>query len=436
MDSLVELIRTFIETHGLDRKYFLAYSGGLDSHVLLHLFAKHNIQLRAIYINHGMNAKSTEWAQHCEQTCRDLNVKFIQQNISEINPLSLSNLEEQLRQSRYQLFQDNLAANEILLTAHHQNDQAETILMQLCRGAGPQGLSAMPKIKSFGQGFHARPLLDFSREDLLQYAKHHKLNWIEDESNLNSHFTRNFLRHEIMPILTKRWPSVTKTLARAAENCADAQQFIELSSEELLTKVQGTVAGTLSVKKILLLKVLEQRHVLRSWIAQAKFSLPSTTKLQQIMQTLLHAREDKMPHVHWGKAEIRRYQDNLFLMRKLGWHDAGQILSWDIAEPLVIPNIGILKADLLSILDPADEPRDVGEEGLQVQFRKGGETLQLPGRLHHHDLKKCFQTWGVPPWLRNRVPLVYLNERLIAVVGFWIDDIFARQLVFKIYQAE
>lgn len=419
MDSLTEHIATFIRTQAPQKKYLLAYSGGLDSHVLLHLFAtiglEQSLNVRAMYVNHGMSVSSEAWARHCARVCDQLNVGFLHQKICPDD--RMLNLEEQLRQSRYQLFQTHLAADEILLTAHHQTDQAETILLQLCRGAGPQGLSAMPRMKPFGQGFHARPLLDFTRETLLHYANHHQLNWIEDESNANSHFTRNFLRHEVMPILKKRWPSVTKALARSAEHCADAQQFIEINTRALLQKAQGRILGTLSVKKVLTLTETEQRQVFRVWIHQAECVLPSTAKLQHMVKSLLQAREDKQPSVQWGNAEIRRYRDDLYVMKTLKNHNPKQVIPWDVSEPLIIPHIGTLKPKFNSEM-----------KNITVRFRTGGETLQLPGRPHHHELKKLFQQWGVPPWMRDRIPLVYWDEVFIGVVGYamregWVEFI-------------
>lgn len=407
MDSLVECVTQFIETHGQDRKYLLAYSGGLDSHVLLHVLATvRPLDLQAIHVNHHVNAKATEWAEHCRDVCAELNVDFVQAALVSSSK-RLSNLEEQLRQHRYHLFENHLETNAILFTAHHQNDQAETILLQLCRGAGLPGLSAMPRVKLFGKGFHARPLLDFTREDLLRYANHHQLKWIEDESNLNPQWTRNFLRHAIMPVLTKRWPTVTRSLARAAEHCADAENFIATTVEPSLKELAGTLPDTLSVKKLLLLDQSAQRHALRAFIYRKKYLLPSQVKMQQILQTVLLARADKMPCVNWGNVEIRRYRDNIFLMPALQPHDPKQIFTWNLLNSLTLPGIGILDAS----------PRHI--QHVTVRFRQGGEKICLPGRKHHHELKKMFQIWGVPPWMRDRVPLVYIENKLVAVVGFW-----------------
>ncbi|HSW69017.1 MAG TPA: tRNA lysidine(34) synthetase TilS [Gammaproteobacteria bacterium] len=413
MDLLVKQIIEFVEAYGLKRTYWLAYSGGLDSHVLLHLFSRvrlrYPISLKIIHVNHGISANAKSWAEHCARISAELNIELIQQKIEMTKS---SSLEGQLREARYALFKKLLQPDDILVTAHHQNDQAETILLQLFRGAGLPGLAAMPRIKKLGKGFHARPLLDLTREDLQSYAVYHQLNWIEDESNLNSQFTRNFLRHEVMPLLMKRWPTVTKMLARSAENCADAQQLIDNGI--------GALPKTLSVKKLLALSEIERRHTLRAWIVQANFLLPSAIKMQHILQDMLHAREDKMPHVAWSQAEIRRYRDNLFLSEALRVHDAAEKFEWDFRGSLMMPSIGMLQA-----FPVKGKGLRADLKKISVQFRQGGEVLRLPGRKHHHELKKVFQMWGVLPWLRNRVPLIYVDGVLAAVVGFHVDEEFA-----------
>ncbi|HSW93180.1 MAG TPA: tRNA lysidine(34) synthetase TilS [Gammaproteobacteria bacterium] len=411
MDWLVESARAFVRAQGPNNNYLLAYSGGLDSHVLLHVFATlrqtEPFQLRAIHIHHGIHPCADQWANHCKKICDQLQTDYFQQTIKPFS--DRLNLEEKLRQFRYQLFEACLLPDELLLTAHHQNDQAETILLQLCRGAGLKGLSAMPRIKSFGKSFHARPFLDIARQDLLQYAKQHQLDWIEDESNQNTHHTRNFFRHDIIPVLEKRWPSVIKTLARSAKHCADAKHFMEITTQKIVEKCQGTVSATLSVKKLRDLSDIEQRHVLRDFIQQNGFLLPSVVKLQQIIKNLLLAAEDKMPHVTWGDAELRRYRDDLFLMKKRAPHDPLQVIDWDLSTPLTIPGVGVLTASSEAIMSP-----------VTVRFRQGGEMLQLPGRSHRHALKKLFQEWGVLPWLRDLVPLIYADNQLVAVVGYWM----------------
>jgi tRNA(Ile)-lysidine synthase len=546
MESLFNSVKAFFQRYGAHRTYWIAYSGGLDSQVLLQLCAKvraelsseqpaesssalrsksssqlhsesssalrfqsssqlhsesssalrsksssqlHSesssalrfqsssvlpaefpLQLRAVHINHGLNPCAAKWSEECERCCRDLNIDSQQKSIHVKQALGESP-EEAARLGRYTVFAELLAENDFLLTAHHQDDQAETLLLQLFRGAGPKGLAAMPSIKSFAAGFHARPLLDFTRHDLKQYAKEHSLQWIEDESNGNTDFTRNFLRHKVMPLLKTRWPTVTKTLSRVAKHCADASKIIEeaalqdlkenallrpppISSVTKLSELEmpptlsvkkiselgepATLSvkklselgepltlsvkklselgppSILSVKKLSELTPMRQRQVLRTWISESKFPLPSALKLKQIQLDFLQAREDKSPHIQWKNVELRRYNHYLYLMKQRSLHHSLDIFHWDLQQPLLLPHIGELHA-----INNQFEGKQ-----LTVGFRKGGEVCQLPGRKHHHELKKLFQLWNVPPWERNRIPLIYLDNKLIAVVGYFQDEAF------------
>jgi tRNA(Ile)-lysidine synthase len=283
------------------------------------------------------------------------------------------------------------------------------------RGAGPKGLSAMPSIKPFAKGFHGRPLLDVPKAMIESYASEHTLQWIEDESNLNVDFSRNFLRHDILPLLKKRWPSVADTLSRVAEHCSDAQNFIDNAMDEHLASVKS--GAGLSISALLNLPELSQRYVLRRWFSILRFPIPSVVKMQQIQQSLLLAAEDKMPHIMWGHVELRRYQDTLYAMQKLLKHDEQIIYTWDFKQDLLLPNVGKLTAHVVM-----GQGLRCDITSVTVRFRQGGECCRLPGRNFHHDLKKLFQQWGVPPWERARIPLLFAEDKLIAVVGYYIDS--------------
>ena len=258
----------------------------------------------------GLSPNASAWAAHCEKMCRDdLRIHFTQHTIDAKAKLGESP-EEMARERRYALFAEQLSANDVLVTAHHQDDQAETVLLQLLRGAGPKGLAAMPFIKPLGKGFHARPLLNVTRDDLKKYAKQNHLTWIDDESNANVNFARNFLRHDVLPILKKRWPTVAATLSRTAEHCAEAQQFIDAMATQDLAAVKDPVQkNRLSVTKLRALDAARQRHVLRAWLQELHFPIPSTVKIRQIQQDFLYSSEDKLPHIMWDGIELRRYQD-------------------------------------------------------------------------------------------------------------------------------
>lgn len=419
-------IQEFCSSEGLEKNYCIAYSGGLDSHVLLHAFANlrtvMSFNLRAIYVNHGLSPNANTWAQHCANVCASLQIPFQEYLVNAKHAVGESP-EEAAREARYTVFAEILAENEILLTAHHQNDQAETVLLQMLRGAGPKGLAAMPRIKSFGKGFLARPFLNFTRDELQAYAQQHQLCWIEDESNANVDFARNFLRQEIFPILKKRWPAVTETLARVADHCAEAQMMLDEISLQDLQAVQGSDLNTLSVKKILELDLARQRQVLRAWLRQLNFPVPPTVKLHQIQQDMLHAREDKSPHFLWNGVELRRYRDRLYAMPELKAHDATQQFEWDLQQKLELPSIGTLHATTTK-----NKVLHADIEKVTVKFRQGGEMCSLPGRAHRHELKKLFQEWGVLPWLRDRIPLIYVGDKLAAVVGYFVSEEFAEYM--------
>ncbi len=422
MELLFKSVKHFLLEHGIDKTYCLALSGGLDSSVLLDLLAKlrelYPFTLHAVHIHHGLSVHADSWAMHCQKLCAERNIPLTQLRV-DAKTMSGESPEEVARECRYAALAQSISPNDILLTAHHQDDQAETVLSQLIRGAGPQGLAAMPRFIAFHSGFHGRPLLDFSRAILHEYAVSQQLTWVDDESNANVNFTRNFLRHEVMPLLKSRWPQVTQTMARVADHCAEAQHVLDIFIQQDLENCYGTELNTVSVKKLLLLSVARQRLVLRLWLKQRHFPLPSTIKLQHIMQDLLHAEKDKSPHIVWANVEMRRYQDNIYLLHCLPAYATTECYEWDLMQPLMLAENKRLQA----IVTQGQGLR-VDITQVTVRFRQGGEKIQLPGRTHSHALKKLFQTWGVPPWLRDRIPLLFVGDELVAVVGWVVAEAF------------
>lgn len=419
MASLFDSVKTFCLAQGFDKTYWIGYSGGLDSHVLLHLCAElrkhYPLQLKAVHVHHGLSIHADTWAMHCAKVCADLQIEFIQKMI-DAKALAGDSPENKARQARYAAFAKLLAAQDILLTAHQQDDQAETVLVQLLRGAGPKGLAAMPALKSFAAGLHGRPLLPVSRRELKQYAAEHQLSWINDESNENENFTRNFLRHTVLPVLKQRWPTVTTTLARVAENCAETQEVVAAMAAQDLAVCCEEKDQTLAIKKWVLLDKVRQRQVLRAWLTKLGFSLPSAVKLQQIQRDFLQASQDKSPCISWGEVEIRRYRDVLYAMPRLPLHDVAQVFSWDMSQALIIPHLGTLRATLS---ENAGLRLDIKQ--VTVRFRQGGEWCYFPERGQHQSLKHLLQQWNIPPWQRDRLPLLYVNDTLIAVTGFFIN---------------
>jgi tRNA(Ile)-lysidine synthase len=273
-----------------------------------------------------------------------------------------------------------------------------------------------------GRGFQARPLLTIPRTELLSYATTNNLQWIEDESNANTNFSRNFIRHDVLSVLKQRWPAVSATLARSASHCAEAQSLLDEMAFGDLAAGAGSAPDTLSVSFLLTLNPARQRQLLRLWLKEQNYFVPDTVKLQQIQREILHARLHKCPHVAWKNVELRRYRDDIFAMKRLPASDTNQILRWDLQSPLNINSVGVLHANLT-----AGTGLNASLKNITVRFRQGGEMCQLPKRDCTHSLKKLFWAWNIPPWERMRMPLIYVADKFAALPGYFVSEEFAAQ---------
>lgn len=414
---LLDAVRDVCMRLGLQRRYWIAYSGGVDSHVLLYLCTQlrkeHPFQFNVIHINHGLSQNAANWSQHCAAVCHEFDMPFICESIT-LNLAQGESLEEKARILRYETIAKLLSSDDVLLTGHHQQDQAETVLLQLLRGAGVKGLAAMPQVKSFHAGLHARPLLAFSRESLLTFARSQQLQWIEDDSNEKTLFARNYLRHQILPVMEARWPAAVTTISRSAQHCADAEQLLTELATESLAQISGTKPNTLSISRLLSLSEAKQRWLLRLWIHQQGYRLPSQKKLATIFKSVLPAAWDKMPIVTWSHCVLRRYRDDLYLSAPCSEMKIEEAYHWQLSTPLNLTGVGRLSAT------PAiGQGLRVNE--LTVKFRQGGETVKIAGRPRR-TLKNLLNEWGVLPWERDRLPLIYHGDELIGIVGYYYDS--------------
>ena len=409
----------FFQAHPA-KAYCLAFSGGLDSHVLLHACAQlrtelPDLNLRAIHIEHGLQAISAQWAQHCQTVCEALAIP-LQIEYLHLTVGAGQSLEAVAREARYAAFAKHLQAGEILLTAHHQNDQAETLVLHLMRGSGVDGLAAMPLIRSFAQGTLARPLLQVTRADLQQYAAHYQLAYIDDPSNADNRFERNFIRNHVMPLLKQRWVSSEKTLARVAELQAENRELLQLLVAEKLPSVQGSKSQTLSVKALLEQPFALRKALIRLWLQQLGWQVPEAKQLNSILHDVLHAKPDALPYLSLKAYEVRRYRDDLYAFAPLSPHDAKQILIWqDLEQALWIDSLQqavspcVLKCWLPLIQQT--------QACVTVQFRQGGEQVSIAYRGGKRTLKHLLQDAAIPPWQRDRLPCVYIDKRLVAIIG-------------------
>ena len=417
--------RACLPRPGNGRRYLIAYSGGLDSTVLLHLLAmaERTSPLQAVHVHHGLQHAADEWAAHCERMCGQLAIPFTQLHVSPARGPRRS-LEAEARHARYAALQGAMQPGDVLLTAHHLDDQAETLLLQLLRGAGPRGLSAMPVACEFPPGVHARPLLGYSRNELLAYAEDHALVWIEDTSNADRSHARNYLRHEIMPRLRQRWPGVSSLLGRSAALSAEASELLNAQAEEDLECCAGAEVGSLKIPELQQLTPARRRNLLRVWIGLLGLPLPEAQHLQRVDTELLGAAEDATPLLAWPGAELRRYRDRLFALRPLPEVDANWCSGWGLGDALELPAAsGHLEAELTTIGPRLRAPR--AEEVVSLRLAHDGERLQLAGHAQHGVLKNLCQQAGIPPWLRRRLPVVLYGGSIAAVADRWICEGFS-----------
>ncbi len=409
--------------------YWVAYSSGLDSHVLLYAMAQIRERLsgslRAIHVHHGLQSDADQWSQHAIDESQRLSIELTTLKL-DLQPAKGESLEAVARDARYQAMSALLGRGDMLLTAQHQNDQAETLLLQLMRGSGPSGLAAMPELAALGEAWLARPLLDVTRAELLNYAQQHELSWIEDGSNADLRFDRNYIRHQLMPLIEQRWPAASSTIARSARHCAEARQLINhlAASDFLQVAIEGE--SRLSAAALHQLPAPRCRAVLRHWVEVQGFQCPTAAHVDRIMTEVLGAAEDRLPLVAWAGAEVRRFRDQLFIMAPLLSHESSAVFPWMGGSQLSLPSgLGSLHVQMGS------EALHVWRQGrIEVRFRRGGERCHRQGEAVSRALKKVFQEQlHIPPWLRDRVPLIYIDDELLAVAGFFICNSFASSAI-------
>lgn len=404
-------------------KLCIALSGGLDSTVLLHALAigQRRYALRAIHVDHQLHPDSGRWRDHCAQIAQAAGVPFVSEQVA-VSVNAGSGVEAAARTARYAALKRRLGPRETLLTAQHADDQLETVLLALLRGAGVNGLAAMPVCQAFGGGWHVRPLLPFTRVQLEAWAREEKLTWLEDPANDNPRFSRNYLRHEIIPALRKRWPDAANSARRSAAHLGEAGEL--LASLAVADLAGAAVGSCLRVDALARLEPARRRNVLRYWLRTLGARAPSTQKLAALEHDMLSAQDDRSPWVTWDDFEVRRHRGLLYGHQQLiCFAAADSTLEWDLRESLLLPaGLGQLRTENTAGLGLA---RERLPETLRVSFRRGGESLQLAGHAHRRELKKLLQESDILPWWRERIPLLYAERRLVAVGDLWIADQFA-----------
>jgi len=404
----------------------VALSGGVDSVVLLHGLAALRAdglvgKLDAVHVDHGLHPDSATWAAACAAHCAELGMPL--KSVTVTVPLRPGDSPEAAaRAVRYAALGEGLAQEACLLTAHHGDDQMETVLLQLLRGAGPAGLAAMPGCRAFAGGWLIRPLLDFTRAELEAWARSRGLVWQEDPSNEDCLPGRNYLRLKVLPTLRQRWPAAAASLGRSAGHCAEAQRLLEeLGAIDLAAVAadDGLRAGSLAQ-----LSEARQRNLLRLWLRRRGLPLPGARRLQTVVEALIPARRDARAEVNWSGASLRKYRDRVFAL------NASQLETLaHRPQPSVWRSVGTSLAlgpgmgSLSWVSDPAGGIDDswLEQAPLEIRFRRRGEQVEPAGGTHHRRLKTLFQEIGVPPWWRGHVPMVFAQNRLLAIADRWLS---------------
>ena len=423
MDLLSDIEKQLKQTSA--QGFLIALSGGLDSTVLLSLFAKlcqkqPHLQpsVRAIHIHHGLSQNAESWAKHCQNLCDQFQIPLI---IERVQVDKTNGIEAGAREARYQAIKKHLQTQEVLVTAHHLNDQTETFFLALKRGSGLQGLGAMQQRSVlFGMPI-LRPLLGFTRPQLENYAQKEKLNWITDESNKDNRFDRNFLRNEILPELRERWAYFDLAVQRSAQHCFEQQQLInDLLSEAFAEHCQ--IKSQFKLPQFRQYSPAKQTALLRMWLAENQLEMPSKCQLTQLINDVVFAKEDANPQFQLVNKVIRRYKDSLYLTKpfsdltkcclKLEQNmlslpdDLGNLTVQENERNLIFywQNYSVM-------LDKTDLP-------ISIRFGYSGKVKHHPKRPRE-DIKKIWQSLDIPPWQRNRIPLIFYGDELKSAVGFF-----------------
>jgi len=424
-DLICEKLTQWLAIHAqVGSKLVVAYSGGQDSHVLLHaltLLLKHmHFSLRAIHIHHGLQVLNDDWARHCQRICENYGIAL------EVIRLDLSvppneSLEAVARLARYEALGSALHEEEILLTAHMLEDQSETIMLQLLRGSGPLGLSGIAPLQKFAKGYLARPLLGIKKSSLRALALEHNLQWIEDPSNQNTRFRRNFLRQEVFPLLETHVPGFATCMVRSAQHCAQAEALLAHFLSTTLRDCQGESEYSLILSEFKALPPLVQPYVLRFWLKKCELPLPSTKKLSVMIDQIQNAKPDAQPCITWGKHELRRYKNNI-IVRKSSMHclplASSLRIFWALSRPLTLPDGSLWRAQ-----KKRGQGIDPGKIScVSVGFRQGAERCRRAGDKGSRGLKKYLQEHGIPSWERASIPLFYQGESLVGVGYLFICE--------------
>jgi tRNA(Ile)-lysidine synthase len=395
----------------------VAYSGGPDSSALLHALAQapeaRARGLHAVHVDHGLHANSGRWADHCRRFCEALDVPLRVARVRVDDTLG-EGIEAAARRARRAVFADVLRDGEWMALGHHRDDQTETILLKLLRGAGPEGLGGMLALRPFARGFLWRPLLNVPRTALRDYIAAQALTVIDDPANDDPRFTRNIMRNDILPRIEKYWPHAKASILHSAQLCRAAVGYLAREADAALGSIRRDQA-TLDVDAWLALPEALCTPVLHQWLRERSLPIPNDAQCHELQHQAAHAVEDARPCVAWPGAEVRIWNGRLHATPPLAPPPAHWQAAWDGA-PLALP----MDCGTLNVA-PVDADARFSPP-LEVRLRRGGERIKPAGDPHMRELRDLFQQARVPPWVRERCPLIYADDELIAVADAWVSE--------------
>ena len=411
--KLTGLLRQTLLQHPPAGQLWLGFSGGLDSSVLLHLLASNGISVRALHVNHGLSASADDWEMHCRSQAERLGVSC--QCVAVQVDRADGGLEQGARRARYRAFAELMAPGDQILLAHHGDDQVETFLLRLLRGAGIRGLAAMEERRGLGEGRTVvRPLLNASRAELEAYGRMWGLEWIDDDSNHDLSIDRNYLRSQVLPALAARWP-VAGRVSRAVENLRESADLLEelaAGDRQACGERAERFGRSIDLTGFHRLSPARQKNVMREWIGACGGEMPAAAQLSQALEQV-GAVADAQPAVALGGFMMRRYRDRLYLTPQLlplsDVTAEESVWRWDGVVDLELPGGWVLSPG--TVWPAAD---------YVVRYRTGGERAKPAARGHSQTLKKLLQEYALEPWLRSRVPLVYSGPELVAVGDLFV----------------
>ena len=407
---------------GKPARYVVGYSGGIDSTVLLHAINKMagHIPVVAVHINHQLIPQAAEWEKHCRKFSESISVEFLSRKVI-IDMNSGDGLEAASRKERYDSFKQLIKKNDYLLTAHNQDDQVETVLLNIFRGCGLRGIRGIPASRKFFEGRLVRPLLRVSRNEISEYAKKYKLSWIEDPSNQYQKYDRNFLRHKILAQLKTRWPAVNNNVWKTSELASEINE--ELKEIAFIDAPLFYESNQLDMRVIKDLSPARQKNILRYALLSLGFPLPSSIKLNQVINEVINARVDRQPLVQWSDVQVRRYRKKIYFLSEYFQpkeNNTEKIYlngpNWQLGKGL--GSLSLEKSDI-------GIKRSIAKEGFNVTFRAGGEKIKPLGSGYSRKVKKLFQEAAVVPWMRKNIPLLFYEGNLVAVADLWLDKSYA-----------